>query len=262
MLDRYHLYLYCPGGSRLAKTIQEACHWKRRVTQAELYNDLCKKCNQFKNRKTLYECLPPNNIAELKLWDTVHVDLIVSYSKSTGQQQPCRAIININVSLTCMAMIDPETGLFEIFEVPTFYLNELTDGNDEYIDKSSVRVIQLFNKKWICRYPRLQKVVFETISEFEQGFTTFLVDFYIEPVLSTIKNPQDNTPVEKLHQVILKTLVTNDLDNNVFGYIDSWGETLESIAWAIRVSYHCTVGYIPTQDVFGRDIIFSLTPVV
>ena len=32
-------------------------------------------------------------------------------------------------------MIDPATGWFEIFEIPTFDLDELTAGNDEYIDK-------------------------------------------------------------------------------------------------------------------------------
>ena len=50
-----------------------------------------------------------------------------------------------NGSRTCMAMIDPATGWFEIFEVRTFDLDELTVGNDEYIDNSSARGIQLFD---------------------------------------------------------------------------------------------------------------------
>ena len=48
-------------------------------------------------------------------------------------------------------MIDPDIGWFEIVEIPAFDLDEVTSGNDEYIDKSSDRVSQLFNKKWICR---------------------------------------------------------------------------------------------------------------
>ena len=51
-----------------------------------------------------------------------------------------------------MMMIDPTAGWFEIFEVPTFELDDITVGNDEYIDKSSIRVIQFFNNTGISRY--------------------------------------------------------------------------------------------------------------
>ena len=44
-----------------------------------------------------------------------------------------------------MTMIDLATGWFEIVEIPTFDLDEVTAGNDEYIDKSSARVRHLFN---------------------------------------------------------------------------------------------------------------------
>ena len=39
-----------------------------------------------------------------------------------------------------MKIIDPGTGWFEIYEGPTFDLNEVTGSNDEYIGKSSARV--------------------------------------------------------------------------------------------------------------------------
>ena len=48
-----------------------------------------------------------------------------------------------------MTMIKPTTGWFEIVEIPTYELNEVTGGNDEYIDKSSSRLNQLFNNTWI-----------------------------------------------------------------------------------------------------------------
>ena len=47
--------------------------------------------------------------------------------------------------------------------------------------------------------------------------------------------------VEHLHQVILNMLVTKDIDNKVFDYIDPWGENLAYIAWGIRKSYHHTI---------------------
>ena len=50
-----------------------------------------------------------------------------------------------------MRTIEPDTGWFEIVEVPTFDINGVMGGNDDYIDKSSARVSQLFNKKWLSR---------------------------------------------------------------------------------------------------------------
>ena len=65
----------------------------------------------------------------------MHVYLVVPYSKSIRKQHPGGTAIRKNASLTCMTMIDPDTGWFEIFEIPTFDLEEVTIGNDEYIDK-------------------------------------------------------------------------------------------------------------------------------
>ena len=135
MLYWYRFYLNHPSGSILSKTTQEVCYWKGLVTQADLFSKTCKICQQFKNRKTLYGHLPPKNIEELKPWDMVHVDLIGTYINSIRQPHPGSAIINKNFSLTCMAMIDPITDWFEIFQIPTLDPDEEKIGNDEYIDK-------------------------------------------------------------------------------------------------------------------------------
>ena len=89
-----------------------------------------------------------------------------------------------------------------------------------------------------------------------------LKEFDIKPVLTSVKNPQANAPVERAHQVILNMLVTKDIDNKVFDYIDPWGETLASIAWVIRDSYHRTIISTPGLDIFGRDMLFNLASVV
>ena len=128
-----------------------------------------------------------------------------------------------------MTIINPAMGWFEIVEVPTFDLYEVTGGNDEYIDKSSARVSQLFNNTWLCRYPRPRKLVFDNGSEFTHDFTLLIKDLNIKIVLTKTKNPKANAPVERVHQVILNMLVTKGIDNKLFAYIDTWGETLASI---------------------------------
>ena len=122
MLDWYNLYLNHTGGSRLAKTTRLVCYWKGLLTQAELFAKMCNTYQQFKNRNTLYGHLPPKNIAELKPLDTVHVYLIGPYSKSIRQQHPGGTFIQNNVRLTCMTMIEPATGWFEIVKILTFDL--------------------------------------------------------------------------------------------------------------------------------------------
>ena len=88
---------------------------------------------------------------ELQTWDLAHVDLICTYSNSIRQQHPGGAIMQKDDSLTCTTMIDPVTGWFKILEILTFDLDEVTGGNDEYIDKSYARVKQMFNNTWLCR---------------------------------------------------------------------------------------------------------------
>ena len=89
-----------------------------------------------------------------------------------------------------------------------------------------------------------------------------LKDFNIKTVLTSVKNPQDNAPVERVHKVILNMLVTKDLDKKAFEYIYPWGETLADVACAIRASYHCTIMATPGQAVFGRDMLFNLVSVI
>ena len=183
---------------------------------------MSKICQQFKKRKTIYGRLPPNKIAELKPWDTVHVNLIGPYTKSIRQKHLGGAIIKNNASLNWMNMIKPALGWFEITKVLTYDLDEVTGGNDKYIDKSSTRVRPLFKNTWLNRYPHPRKVMFDNWSDFKLDFYPLLKDFDIEPVLTTIKTPQDSAPVERLHQVILNIIVTKDIFNKVFEYIDPW----------------------------------------
>ena len=56
-----------------------------------------------------------------------------------------------------MMIIDPIKGWFQTVKVLTFDLDEVTEGNDGYIDKLSVSLRQLFNNKWICGYLCPQK---------------------------------------------------------------------------------------------------------
>ena len=55
---------------------------------------------------------------------------------------------------------------------------------------------------------------------------------------------------------------TKNLSQQIFDYIDPFGEVLASIAWAIRSSYNTTTNATPAQLVFGRDMIFNLKSLI
>ena len=89
-----------------------------------------------------------------------------------------------------------------------------------------------------------------------------LKDFDIKPRPTTVENPQGNSPVERIHQVVHDMIKTKELDKFIFDYIDPWGEILSSVAWAIRSSYHSTLQATPAQIVFGRDMLFNMKKVI
>ena len=68
--------------------------------------------------------------------------------------------------------------------------------------------------------------------------------------------------VEQVHELILNMLITTYIDNKVFKYIYPWGETLASVAWALRASYRRTIMATPGQVVFLRDMLFNLASIV
>jgi hypothetical protein len=164
-------------------------------------------------------------------------------------------------------MVDPATGWFEVAQVPIFDIvwndDDTIDTRDKSaLDKSSARISQLFNQVWLSRYPRPNKAVFDNGSEFKKNFVPILKDFSIKPTATTFKNPQSNAVVECIHQVIDSMIKTQQLEDQVFDYVDPFGELLASIAWAIRSSYHRTLEATPTQLVFGHDMIFNIKTVV
>ena len=127
---------------------------------------------------------------ELKRWDTVHVDLIGPYSVLMNQRLPDGRIRQKEVKLTCMTMIDPATGWFEIAEVHSFDIEDVKKGNTQYIDKTSARISQVFNQVWLSRYPRPRRVILDNGSEFKKDFLVLLKDFDVKSTLTTVENPQ------------------------------------------------------------------------
>lgn len=245
-LNWYHQYLCHPGGDRLANTIKQVCHWPGITNQSRLYCKKCKICQKYKKRKIKYGQLPPKEVPLLQPWETLCVDLIGPLSQNVKQLQPDGSIKKVMLKLLAMTFIDPATGWFEITEI-------------DQQNQTSAKIATLLDETWLCRYPRPKEIIFDNGSQFKKDFQPLLKDFRIKPSCTTIKNPQANAILERIHQVVKNMIRTQQLKSRIFDYNNPWSHILASIAWAIRASYHTVLQATPAQLVYNRDMIFNIT---
>src|SRR5688500_15805739 len=145
----------------------------------------------------------------------------------------------------CVTMIDPASGWFEIHQ---------------YDDKRSITVANIAEQEWFSRYPWPTQVTFDRGNGFiGKDFTKMLVtDYGIKRKPITIRNPQANGIVERIHQVIANMVRTYELETNYLDEDNPWKGILSATAFAVRSTYHTTLKKMPGQLVFGRDMIFNI----
>ena len=83
-------------------------------------------------------------------------------------------------------------------------------------------------------------------------------DYGIKAKPITVRNPQANAIVERVHQVIGNIIRTFELENNYLDEEDPWKGILSATAFAVRSTFHTTLHSSPGQLVFGRDMIFNI----
>ena len=136
----------------------------------------------------------------------------------------------------CLTMIDPATSWFEIVELPLASVTCVRKGEEiveVLIDKSSASVSRLFNKQWLARYPRSKYIIFDNGSEFKLHFTTLCKSFGIKHKPTTVKNPQSNAVLERIHQVLGNMMRTAGLDMSDTVTAEDIDDFLTNAAWAI-----------------------------
>ena len=70
-----------------------------------------------------------------------------------------------------------------------------------YSNNKSNIVLFIFNREWICCYPRPRIIIFDNGTNFSSEFHELLLSFGTTP-RQTIKNPQANSFIERIRQVI------------------------------------------------------------
>ena len=229
----YHQQLCHPGETRTERSIKQHFYWPR---MDKMIKDICRKCptcQKSKTSSTKYGHLPEKK-AEANPWEKLCVDLIGPYK--IKQRNGKDAV------LWCLTMIDPATGWFEIIECP---------------DKEAATIADLVELVWLTRYPWPDVLNFDKGKEFLGEFAEMIKnDYGISRFGSSVRNPQANGIIERVHKTIgnmIRTFELEDLDTkNPFGGI------LAATMFAIRATHHTTLQASPSQLVFGRDAIHNI----
>jgi hypothetical protein len=106
----YHHYLQHSGHSRLKETMRSVMYWKGMRTTIRKYIKSCRSCQVNKRHSQKYRQLPPKLVITTP-WKALCVALIGPYTLKGKDGS--------SIDFMCLTMIDPQTGWFEMVELPT-----------------------------------------------------------------------------------------------------------------------------------------------
>ena len=194
----------------------------------------CHTCQLTKKTKKKYGKLPPKE-PEADPWEILCVDLIGPYTiEHKGKK---------TLTLHCLTMIDPATGWFEIVSIP---------------DKQADTIANLIEVTWLTRYPWPGRVQCDRGNEFMAEVKDMLKEDYgIKIKRISVRNPQANAIIERIHQTIGNIIRTFQVHSEEINEEDPWTGILATTMFATRATVHTTLGATPSQLVFGRDAILN-----
>jgi transposase InsO family protein len=230
----YHEYLAHPGMTRLEATIRSLFTWTNIRAQVKSHVESCAKCQLCKQRNQSYGHLPPKKAEKSEPWNRVDVDLIGPFSVKTPKGIK---------KLRALTMIDPATGWFEIKALD---------------DPKAATVMAAMDDTWLSRYPRPQCIGYDNGSEFKSVFNAMVHNYGMRKATSTAYNPQSHGMIERVHQVVEDALRTFELEEVDLDENNPWEPFLVAAAFAIRSTFHTTLGATPAQLVYGRDMILPV----
>jgi hypothetical protein len=129
---------------------------------------------------------------------------------------------------------------------------------EAYFDKSSIMISNLVHRTWFSRYPHCQHVIYDNGSEFKLHFEPLCDSYGIKHKQTSVKNPQVNAILERVHQVIMMMLHTAEIDMANSVAPSDIAMFLTNTAWAIYSTYHTVLKPSPGAAIFGRDMLFDI----
>ncbi len=163
-------------------------------------------------------------------------------------------------------MINPATSWFKIVELPTvaqemtvppvgrgkkvtFAKN--TKVAEPYFDKSSAQISNLVYKTWFRRYPYCCYIIHDNGSEFKLHFRSLCNTYGMKHKPTSVKNPQANAILERIHGVLRNMLRTSKLDMAESVKASDINVFLSDATWVVCSTYHTVLKASPGAAIFG-----------
>ncbi len=105
-------------------------------------------------------------------------------------------------------------------------------------------------------------MIYNNGSEFKLYFEYLCKLYGIKRKPTTVKNPQANGALERMHQVLGQMLCTAEIDMADSVTPNDIDVFLNNAAWAICSTYHTVLKASPGADIFGQDMLFNILFVV
>ena len=152
--------------------------------------------------------MPPKE-AEIQPWEELCVDLIGPYTIKRRHKEP--------LHLHALTMLDPATGWFEIAQ---------------YKNKRAMTIANIVEQVWFSRYPWPKTIRCDNGKEFvgHDFKETLLKEYNVKPKITTVKNPQANANVERIHQTLANMIRTFQLIQKDLDEHDPWAGILTAVS--------------------------------
>ena len=158
----------------------------------------------------------PAKLSEEASWNKLCVDLI-------GLYKICKKGKYI-LLLIAGTMIDPVTGWSEVMQ---------------YNDKTAMEIANLVETTWLIRYPCPVEITYDRGGEFlSREFKNILIEqeYGIKTKTASSRNPQANTIIERIHQVLGNIIRSFNLHDTYVDEADPWMGILAAVAFVVRAT--------------------------
>jgi hypothetical protein len=167
-------------------------------------------------------------------------------------------------------MINPATSWFKIVEFPTVRVTVPKGGKGKQatcldytkdakiFDKTSAQISNLVYKCCFSRYPCCCYIIYDNGSEFKLHFRALCKTYGVKRKATSIKSPQANAILGRLHAVCTNMLRTAKLDTAKPVNASDIDIFLADAAWTVRSTHHTVIKGSPGAAIFGQDMLFDI----
>ena len=241
-LQWFHDTLHHPGATRMFNTISMHFWFPSMRHNINNFVKTCDICQKVKGPFPKLGHLPLKP-TETNPWEEEQVDLVGPWTFKFNSK--------LSLSVLCLTAIDPFTGLCAMVRIPNKFCSTVANA---------------FFTMWLTKFPRPLRTIHDQGTEFKgPEFTSLLKQFGIQNVSISVRNPQANSIIERMHQTLASmfrslllehkqqdcTITASDLDNWIT-------MAIASCTYAINATIHSTTKTSPGAFVFQRDMILPI----